>query len=1237
MNTNFQAIIIIALVLGILGGCSRENKLYWEEETGYRWAELNPGFWGDSGFEKLDEQKSGITFRNLVSEEQIIENQVFLNGSGVTVGDINGNGLPDIYFASLEGPNKLYKNLGNYRFVDITDKAGVAHEGYHSTGVVFADVNGNGHLDLLIASLNKENSLYINDGKGNFELKEDSGLSKSNGAKSLALADINGNGYLDLYITNYKKKSAKDIFGLENLSLNHTTSLVDGEYQLMPPYDQHFALIPQKDGSQPELREIGHEDEFYLNNGDGTFNKVNDLKNTFLNSNGEEFGLHPDWGLVAQFQDLNDNGLPDLYVVNDFFTPDRIWINQGNGQFKLIDDLAIRNSSFSSMGVDFSDINRKGSTDIFVSEMLSPYHHRRMTQHVSTDPNPTPLREFDNRPMYSRNSLFLNRSDNTYAEIAYYSQLEASGWSWAVQFLDINLNGYEDLIITTGFAYDVLDLDTQRYINHKISTNPDDLYGYVTEYPSLELQNKFFQNNQDLTFSDKSSDWGFKEMDITHGLALADLNNNGTLDLITNRFNDSAAIYTNRSNNPRIAIRLKGNPPNTQGIGAKIKLEGGPVTQTKELAAGGNYLSGSTAQATFAADRNNNHVITVTWPGGHQSVIENVEANRIYEIEEPKGNARDATPMHKIDINDPDGYRVKFEDVSEKLDHHHIEDHFDEYELQPLLPYKLSRSGPGAAWIDFNQNGKDDLLLSSGKGGNFSLYENLGNGEFSLHEVEPLTNTTLNDQTSVIGWHEGDFTKIVVGNSNYKTDNINAPSAYIYSIDKSGNIEEETLPGIASATGPIAAADYNGNGYIDLFIGGRFIKGSYPMDADSRLFMNDHGTFRLDEANSKQLSEIGLVTSAVFSDINNNGSQDLLISTEWGSLRLFKNNGGTFKEITTEVGLDQYKGWWNGIATGDFTNNGLTDIVATNKGLNSSYQIRSNYPLRMFYGDFNWNGTLDIIEAYYDTESNNYVPRRQSNDLLSISSVILQNIRSHSEYGQSSLEEILGYNLNSIPNKEINTLEHMMFINTGNGFKANPLPPKAQFSAGFYIGVADFDNDGNEDLFISQNYFGFPKTTPRLDSGRGLILKGDGQGKLQTVPGQKSGITVYGEQRGAALSDFNNDGKVDIAITQNNNKTKLYKNRTNKSGIKIRLKGPYSNKSAIGSSIRIVYKDGTKGPKREIQAGSGYWSQNSSTQVMGFSDTPASIDVHWFDNNKQTIDFIDGKLHYTITHPDNGN
>jgi len=1225
---------LIVLLVGLLAGagCTGQADQGWTQEEGYRWRPLNVESEGDTGFRRLDSSDTGVSFVNRLTEDEISENQTYLNGSGVAAGDVNGDGRTDLYFARLHGPNRLYENQGGFEFLDVTDSAGVAHEGAYSSSAVLADVDGDRDPDLLVGSISNGVTVYLNDGAGHFTKQSNQHFERGKGTMTLALADIDGDADLDLYVSNYKEKSVKDLYPREDRTREKTTRTVptesDTELELVSPFDQHYRIIERKGQPNPR-RETGERDALYINQGDGRFQKATSPEERFRQPSGEPGGLALDWGLNASFRDLNRDGHPDLYVNNDYWTPDRVWVNRGNGTFRPIDSLAFRSASLSSMTVDFADFNRDGALDVFVTEMLSPLHSRRLRQVGSIDPFPTT--RVGDRPQYNRNSLYLNRGDGTYAEIAYFSGMEATEWSWATRFLDVDFDSYEDLLVNTGFSYDVQDLDSQIRVGRKIMRGSGN-QRFITEYPRLRLENKSFRNEQDLTFAPRSQPWGFStQKDVSHGLATADFDRDGDLDLAVNRLNAPAALYENRASAPRIAVRLVGTAPNTAAIGALVSLEGGPggpAPQREEITEGGDYLSDSASLVTFAAapDRQD-HVLTVRWPDGTTSIIEGVRTNRLYEIRQS-----DMPVESTSSGSTPSGSEPIFEDVSNEISHRHHESEKSDFQIQPLLPVKLSQQGPGVSWIDYDRDGDDDLFVGSGRGRELAVYENDGEESFTERSLGTLTETAPGDQTTVLGWPTDEGTEVWVGTQNYEAGAIEAPSALRYSVRGDQAPEEGSVPGILSTTGPLAMADYDGDGDLDLFVGGRFVPGLYPKDATSRLFMNREEGFVRDSSHARQFADLGLVTGAVFTDYDRDGDPDLLISRAWGTLMLFENEGGEFRDVTENVGLDAYKGWWNGVATGDFNGDGQPDIVATNWGTNSPYQLDNEHPLKMYYWDFNDDRRMEIIESYYDPAVGGYVPRRRLPTFMSTPVTVRS--KTNKQFANASLTELLGGDPDRhLSSKAINTLQSTVFLNEGGTFSAHPLPDEAQFTAASHAEVFDYNNDGNEDLFLSQNFFEVRPEFPRLDAGRGLLLRGDGRGQFEVVPGQQSGIKAYGEQRGAAASDFNGDGAVDLAVTQNDFITRLYENQTSKSGLSIRLVGPPENRAGIGASLRLVYPDGSKGPRRTVQAGAGYWSQSSLTQVLGYSQFPAKIEVTWPDGGVTIVDVSEETLTYRIHYP----
>lgn len=1217
----------------------------WQSGPGFRSAELTVPKSGKTGFTLLLPTATGIVFSNTVPESVHLTNQILLNGSGVAAGDVDGDDWCDLYFCAMDGRNRLYRNLGNWRFEDITDQAGVACAGLHSTGAAFADLDGDGDLDLIVNTVGNGTLIFLNDGHGHFTPAPVT-LNPGKGGMSLALADVDGDGYLDLYVVNYRTSALMDTpsarFTFSTVDGKQTIATFNGRPVTEPDLVGRFGI-----GPRGEFEEHGEADVLYRNVGGTNFVAVPFTGGNFLDEDGKPLAKPPlDWGLSAMFRDINGDGLPDLYVCNDFQTPDRFWINQGGGKFRLLPRLAQRKSSLSSMAVDFADINRDGHDDFVVLDMMSREHAQQM-RFLSGYDQPGSIGQFEDRPQYELNTLFLNRGDNTFAEIAQFSGLEATEWAWSGIFLDVDLDGWEDLLVTTGMERAARDLDVLAYMKQLRAgrqLSDAQVFEARRRFPRLATGNLVFRNQHDLTFQEVGKAWGFDWKGVSSAMALADLDNDGDVDVIINTLNGPALVYRNDSPAPRIAVRLKGLPPNTRGIGARITVTGGAVPiQTQEMICAGRYLSCDDTVRTFAAGTATNQLgIEIAWRSGQRSVISNALANRVYEIDEAAASKAPARESIATRSAPP---RPLFEDVSDKLGHSHHENPFDDFARQPLLPNKLSQLGPGVAWFDIDGDGRDDLIIGSGSGGSIAIYRNTGSG-FERLEEPAFAGTVARDQTGILGWRSSSNQSfLLVGCANYEDGATNGPAVQQYDFSRKAMMDAVVAQ--ESSTGPLALGDLTGDGNLELFVGGRVIAGRYPEAASSRIYKYDGHGWQLDAENSHVLDKAGMVSGAVFTDLNGDGYPELVLACEWGPLRIFRNDRGklvpwdmpiTWPESASTnhlpTTLSQLTGWWNGVTAGDFDGDGRLDLVAGNWGRNTKYQAHRARPLSIYYGDFAGDGTVQMIEAHYEPALQKIVPERQLDDLAKGLPFLRERFSSYRAYSVASVQEALGDRLSAAKVLQANWLESTVLLNRGDHFEARILPDEAQFAPAFGICVADFDGDGHEDLFLAQNFFSTQPETPRYDAGRGLLLRGDGHGGFQPMPGHTSGIKVYGEQRGAAVCDFDGDGRVDLAVTQNGAATKLYRNVEGRPGLRVRLKGTPNNPQGVGAVMRLKLGEGW-GPAREIHAGSGYWSQDSAAQVLGAPETPREIHVRW-PGGKTTTNSIPTKAGEIVVGIDGG-
>lgn len=1213
----------------VLQAIAAEN-VGWVSGKGFRYrhipiepsqGQVSSGTNGRVGFTRLTPVQTGVNFTNAFEGDAFLTNAVAHNGAGLAIGDIDGDGLPDLYFCSLQGTNRLYRNLGHWKFEE-QPPGPVTCAGQVSMGAVFADVDGDGDRDLLVNGIPAGTRLFLNDGKGNFTESLDSGLSRTASATSMALADIDGDGDLDLYCAHYI-----DVMHLSDPTTRFAISKLDGQWTVTKVNDittrsgrfkNRFEALP--DGSVRELPEVHG---LYRNDGKGHFTAIQSEPGVFMDETGKPIAPPRDWGLAVQFRDFTGDGAPDLYVCNDNASPDRMWINTGRGTFRAASTYQMRHTSRSSMGVDFADVNRDGRDDFFVVDMLARSHGKRMEQLVREHPGQLDVDRADARPRFNRNTLMLGQVDGSFAEVALFAGVAASDWSWCPMFVDVDLDGYEDLLITNGFSFDVMDQDSADQIRAKGRQLTIEQRRRQRQFnPRWPTPNAVFRNRGDGSFEPMLGRWGFEQDGISYGAALADLDNDGDLDVVVNQLNDVAGLYRNDAESGRVEVRLRGTSPNTEGIGAKITLSGGPVNQSQEIHAGGRYLSGDQAVRVFAlpTSAGTKGTLEVIWRDQKQSRVTEVEANRIYEIDEAMAEAwQDTTPRR---VQAP-----LFEDRTSWISHDHTDEPFDDWSTQPLLPRRLSRLGPGLAWFDQDGDGWEDLLIPSGRGGNLAMLKNESGSEFKKGILS--TNAPM-DQGSVLGWVTRSGAREV----------LIAQSGFELGLNAEGNLQllssaQPGAPGLLSLgkmnPGPMLLTDLDGDGAPELFVGGRFQSGRYPEPVSSQVWKRSGNQWTLDATLSAPFKAVGLVSGAVAVDLDGDGRPELVLATEWGAVRVFKSGAGQIDDKTAEWGLAGFKGWWNSVATGDFDGDGRMDLVCGNWGRNSIYELYRPVSLKVAYGDWNGDGTIQLIESWQ--HEGQWLPVRDRTWLARGLPDLQTRFSTHHEYGRASLDFILGASRTGGGVLEANHLESMVFLNRGNRLEAIPLPPVAQWAPVFGIAVADFDGDGKEDLFLAQNFFGVPADLSRDDAGHGLWLRGLGDGRFDPMDSEHSGIVIHGEQRGVAICDFDHDGRVDLAVAQVGGATRLFRNRLGKAGLRVQLKGPDENPTALGAQIAWVRTDGRKGPVRSVGAGSGYWSQDASVQVLALLDGAQSVWVRWPGGKEQTIPVRPGATELGLEYP----
>lgn len=1078
-------------------------------------------------FTKLSPKETQIDFSNQLFEthtKNYFTYPYMYLGGGVAVGDFNNDGLEDLFFTGNMVPNKLYLNEGNFKFKDISESAGIQGDDRWYSGVSLVDLNRDGFLDIYIAvggeNEPNNNVLYINNQDNTFtEQAASYGIDDEGYSMHSTFFDYDNDGDLDLYVANYPPTS------------------------FTAPVDYYRYMI---DHHEPR-----DSDHLYRNDGDQFVDVTQE-------SGISNFGLS--LGVVAS--DFNNDGFTDVYISNDFNAPDYMYLNNGDGTFKNEILNSLQQTSFFGMGVDAADFNNDGWVDLFQLDMNAADNFRSKANMSSMNPEVFYQSvTLGLHHQYMQNSLQLNQGNlfeetPAFSNIARWSGVSSTDWSWGGLFADFDNDGWKDLYVTNGIRRDVNNKDfynQHREFFNKMENDPNyknkeeevKLLDYLEKMPSEKLANYLFQNRQDQGFENRNTEWGLEEKTFSNGVVYSDLDNDGDLDIVVNNLEDFASIYRNNTNNSNfIGFELEGEKKQIP-IGTRIYIKANGQFQMQELNLSRGYLSSVSPRIHFGLGSTEKvEEVLIKWPNGFEQKLKNIQVNDYHKItydanSVSKSNQKQSTPSQK----------KQFETVTLENPFIHKENPYDDFKDEVLLPHKNSTLGPALAVGDLNNDGAEDYIVGGAVAQPASLYIQTKEGHFKNIAVPAFEKDKFHEDLGILvvdADNDGDQDLYFASGGNEFNENSKGYEDRFYE-NKGGLVFERNtaaIPNTRISGLEVSASDFDQDGDLDLFVGGRLSPKKYPYPASSRILENksEAGTIRfidITEEKNPALQNIGLVTTSVWTDIDGDSWEDLVIAGEWMSIRIFKNNQGqSFSEITEEVFQAEQRGWWYDIEKGDFDNDGDLDLIVGNLGLNYKYQASKEKPFKVYLNDFDQNATYDIVLSY-NSEGTEY-PVRGRQCSSEQMPAIKEKFKDYNSFASASLEQIYSNQMLEQSLKyEITSFSSIYLENKNGKFSAQPLPYQAQLSNINALVVKDIDTDGNLDIILGGNLYNAEVETPRNDASYGLWLKGDGNNDFIAQNPRTSGLVIRGDVRNMKTITIGN--QAHLIVAKNNDPLQLIK------------------------------------------------------------------------------------------------